>query len=132
MCPLAASKGEDPVNIENRIENFIDSLYYHPLDVPDADIPGTLTSGRIRSTSLVVFMVVRLRTHEGHSVALADVANTHDVAGSCPGAGGGDGWQRERHLEPPHLLHPQRPAALRCVVQRQQTFQPAISGDGHR
>ena len=50
MCPLAREKGEKPSEIKDRLEGFIDSLYYKPLPVPNAAVPGLLTSGRVRST----------------------------------------------------------------------------------
>ncbi|THH28991.1 hypothetical protein EUX98_g5194 [Antrodiella citrinella] len=47
-CPLARHKGENPSLIKDRIESFINELYYNPLPVPHARLPGVLTSGRAR------------------------------------------------------------------------------------
>ncbi|EKM57161.1 uncharacterized protein PHACADRAFT_254740 [Phanerochaete carnosa HHB-10118-sp] len=47
-CPLAQEKGEDPSDIKDRLENFIDSLFYEPMSVPDTNVPGLLTAGRMR------------------------------------------------------------------------------------
>ena len=51
ICPLAKKTGEEPSRIQDRIEAFIDGLYYKPLPVPFARTPGVLTSGRARSMS---------------------------------------------------------------------------------
>lgn len=48
-CALSEAKGENPTDIESRIESFVDGLYYTPLDVPGIQNPGLLTSGRVRS-----------------------------------------------------------------------------------
>ena len=49
VCPLAKKNGEDPSRIKDRIEAFVDGLYYQPLPSPFAGTPGVLTSGRARS-----------------------------------------------------------------------------------
>ncbi|KAF8517932.1 hypothetical protein BU17DRAFT_76229 [Hysterangium stoloniferum] len=48
LCPLAESKNENPSLIEKRIEDFYAQLYAKPMAVPDAKIPGILTSGSAR------------------------------------------------------------------------------------
>lgn len=49
MCALAKGEGENPSDIYDRVEEFIDKLYQQPLPVPDAATPGILTNGRARS-----------------------------------------------------------------------------------
>ncbi|TBU37821.1 TAP-like protein-domain-containing protein [Dichomitus squalens] len=47
-CALATKENEDPNDIFNRVEDWIDSLYETPLAVPNATLPGILTNGRAR------------------------------------------------------------------------------------
>ncbi|KAI0356986.1 hypothetical protein OH77DRAFT_1534392 [Trametes cingulata] len=47
-CALAKADGEDPADILARVEAFVEKLYYEPLAVPDAKVPGILTNGRAR------------------------------------------------------------------------------------
>ncbi|KAI8989178.1 TAP-like protein-domain-containing protein [Trametes punicea] len=47
-CALAKKKDDDSASILSRVENFLQSLYYQPLAVPNATIPGILTNGRAR------------------------------------------------------------------------------------
>ncbi|KAI0343760.1 hypothetical protein BDW22DRAFT_1428303 [Trametopsis cervina] len=56
-CRLARRKGEDPSAIKDRIESFIDALYYEPLSVHDAAVPGILTAGRVRMYILSLLQV---------------------------------------------------------------------------
>ncbi len=46
-CPLAAS-GSTSVDVSNKIDDFIDKLYEHPMAVPHASRPGILTSSMIK------------------------------------------------------------------------------------
>ncbi|KIJ43866.1 hypothetical protein M422DRAFT_252782 [Sphaerobolus stellatus SS14] len=46
ICPLANAKGENIENIEQRIQNFLDTLYNEPIPTAEATPPGILTSGR--------------------------------------------------------------------------------------
>lgn len=47
ICPLARLKGEDSLDLEKRIDAFLDELYTNPLPVPFADRPGYLTAGGV-------------------------------------------------------------------------------------
>ncbi|GJE93494.1 alpha/beta hydrolase [Phanerochaete sordida] len=47
-CELAHEKAEKPSDIKDRLESFIDGLFYEPLAVSNATVPGLLTSGRVR------------------------------------------------------------------------------------
>ncbi|KAI0372414.1 hypothetical protein BV20DRAFT_1050746 [Pilatotrama ljubarskyi] len=47
-CALARKDDEDPADILARVESFVKELYYKPLAVPNATIPGILTNGRAR------------------------------------------------------------------------------------
>ncbi|KAI0786684.1 TAP-like protein-domain-containing protein [Abortiporus biennis] len=51
-CPLAESQNEEPSQIKDRINRFIDSLYYHPLPIPDLGAPKILTAGRLSNILL--------------------------------------------------------------------------------
>ncbi|SCZ99208.1 BZ3500_MvSof-1268-A1-R1_Chr3-1g05878 [Microbotryum saponariae] len=48
-CPLAHYGDESPSAISQRIFDFVDHLYDHPLAVPDGARPGILSSGAARS-----------------------------------------------------------------------------------
>ncbi|KAI0634191.1 TAP-like protein-domain-containing protein [Trametes polyzona] len=48
QCPLAKVANETGKDVLNRVENFVNELYYTPLAVPDATLPGILTNGRAR------------------------------------------------------------------------------------
>ncbi|KAI1791668.1 TAP-like protein-domain-containing protein [Ganoderma leucocontextum] len=48
LCALAKREGENPSNIYDRVEAFIDKLYEEPLPVPNATTPSILTNGRAR------------------------------------------------------------------------------------
>ncbi|KAL8283847.1 hypothetical protein RQP46_005279 [Phenoliferia psychrophenolica] len=48
-CALATKTGEDPKDIMKRLEDYLDTLYDHPLAVPDAVRPGVLNSGGARA-----------------------------------------------------------------------------------
>ncbi|KLO10606.1 hypothetical protein SCHPADRAFT_999478 [Schizopora paradoxa] len=54
LCPLARKIGESTLDIQSRLEVFMDELYENPLPVPNARRPGYLTSGGFRSILLVV------------------------------------------------------------------------------
>ncbi|TBU51516.1 TAP-like protein-domain-containing protein [Dichomitus squalens] len=47
-CALAQKDNEDPEDILDRVERWIDGLYDAPLAVPNATRPGILTNGRAR------------------------------------------------------------------------------------
>ncbi|TFK81819.1 alpha/beta-hydrolase [Polyporus arcularius HHB13444] len=47
-CALAQSSKDSATDIYNRVEDFVNKLYDEPLPVPNATIPGILTSGRAR------------------------------------------------------------------------------------
>lgn len=49
-CPLAKEENEDPNDIQDRIENFIQSLVASPLPVASGLRPSYLTSGAARCT----------------------------------------------------------------------------------
>ncbi|KAH9848513.1 Alpha/Beta hydrolase protein [Lenzites betulinus] len=47
-CALAKTENDTSADILERVEAFINDLYYKPLPVPNANIPGILTNGRAR------------------------------------------------------------------------------------
>ncbi|KAI0772753.1 TAP-like protein-domain-containing protein [Trametes elegans] len=47
-CALANGDDEKPDDLMARVESFVEGLYYEPLPVPDAKVPGILTNGRAR------------------------------------------------------------------------------------
>ncbi|KAI0372413.1 hypothetical protein BV20DRAFT_991265 [Pilatotrama ljubarskyi] len=48
QCALAKHANDTGDAVLARLESFINNLYFQPLAVPNADIPGILTSGRTR------------------------------------------------------------------------------------
>ncbi|KIJ55460.1 hypothetical protein M422DRAFT_199675 [Sphaerobolus stellatus SS14] len=57
-CPLAHHQGENPEEIQNRVEKFVDALYKKPMPVPGAILPGVLTNGRARLPILIALEFV--------------------------------------------------------------------------
>lgn len=75
ICPLAKKTGEDPSRIRDRIEVFVDGLYYKPIPVPFAGTPGVLTSGRAR-----MYLLMALQRPSNWQVASAGLAQA--IAGN--------------------------------------------------
>ncbi|KAI0634190.1 TAP-like protein-domain-containing protein [Trametes polyzona] len=48
QCALAKSAHDTPDDILARVETFLEEIYYKPLAVPHARVPGILTNGRAR------------------------------------------------------------------------------------
>ncbi|KAI9056406.1 hypothetical protein FKP32DRAFT_1586161 [Trametes sanguinea] len=48
QCALAKHANETGEDVLARVEAFVNDLYYEPLAVPDATLPGILTNGRAR------------------------------------------------------------------------------------
>ncbi|KAI5479164.1 alpha/beta-hydrolase [Pseudohyphozyma bogoriensis] len=48
-CPIGHYKGENPKDIDARLEAFLDDLYDSPMAVPDGIRPGVLNSGGART-----------------------------------------------------------------------------------
>ncbi|KIJ55468.1 hypothetical protein M422DRAFT_24044 [Sphaerobolus stellatus SS14] len=75
VCPLAHSVGEDPHNIDARIEEFFDKLTDKPMPVPNAINPGILTSG---AAKIPLFSALQTPTTWPETAKVLDAAMRGD------------------------------------------------------
>ncbi|EJF56709.1 hypothetical protein DICSQDRAFT_174660 [Dichomitus squalens LYAD-421 SS1] len=112
-CALAQKDNEDPKDILDRVERWIDGLYNAPLAVPNAARPGILTNGRAR-----LFIEGGLESPTGWPQIAAGI--------------GGDAGRRRGGAKRREHAGARRPRALGGVVQRPAAVRAAQARDDRR
>ncbi|KAI0772752.1 TAP-like protein-domain-containing protein [Trametes elegans] len=78
QCALSKKANEEPADVIARVEAFVENLYYRPLAVPNATVPGILTNGRAR-----LFLLGALESPSSWSAAARAFSQAIDGDGSA-------------------------------------------------
>lgn len=70
---------ESPSDIDIRLEDFHNSLFYEPIPVPDAVEPGVLTAGRSRRKSRLV-LTLKVSQDSFDSLSYHILGNANNMA----------------------------------------------------